>query len=376
MTSLENAASIVVSSDYTVPGEYRLSYTVQPSKSGLRVTSKIPMQSHVELSYQPMVVCGAYVDANDFSPSGGYNYLNFCVWETDKKHLVGESIISIKDIFYKREGSGRGLDQDVELQLGAQIRKTILLDAQVALKITLIRASNISPHVATGGAAAFNKALNTVFGGIIHKASEDTRYCYVSCSAVLCDGFTRSSSSSILKSKVVHGTDSFQWNESTDSTEFTLTATDGIGLADFVRLDLIDNRNHSLPGFEEHLGSVFIPIFDFSLSETECTYQITAYDGLPAYLKSTELGTLTVRIQKIQNFAMSPDVSLDIGACLTKVNIFDTFWYTRCISAGDTDRPETEQISIEENFGFCPNYDGFVLKKIPESGHESSRKQL
>lgn len=348
---LDNALSIVVSKDYTKPRDYQLSFTVADSAGDSnRIAVHIPSQTHFD-NCSVGKLCTMYFNECDVSEleKNPNNSLNFYVFDSAGKRIVGESILSVKNIFDNSLG-----DAFDESNLWEMTTRTILLDTQKTLKITLVEALNVPPHLSEGVSATLKKVVNNVFDGIL---SEDTRYCYISCSAVQWNGkASQSSGDASFKSKVVSGRDTFQWAD----TEFSFTGLNGLETAEFIRMDLMDNRR-GIPGVEEYLGTAFIPIGDFLIKESEISYPLSVFGNLPSYMNPSDMGMITVRTQMIQNFAPLPHFSIIFESWLKKLSVFDTLWSCRCISTGDLDKPEAEVVLLEEKFSLFPVLNGIAL---------------
>ncbi len=157
-----------------------------------------------------------------------------------------------------------------------------------------------------------------------------------------------------------------EWNPRKE--QYVFSAEDGLDWAEYVRLEIFDARNAATAVQEERVGAIFIPIVDITSRPEEKTYRITTSKLLASYLKNSSLGEITVRIQKVQDIDTSFQRTLALSSWLQRSTIYNTYWFTKCIPAGDLDKTEDELSLSEENFVLAPLYVGLVLKDLNHLG--------
>ena len=172
----------------------------------------------------------------------------------------------------------------------------------------------------------------------------------------------------VLKTNVIKGTLDPVWctedNDEDAGYVFKFDAESGAATAEFVRLDVIDCRNAANDALAEKLGVVYVPVVDFSVSEIEKTYHITSHKQVPAYLKHSSLGTLTVKIKRLVCIQENLTKHLSVRSTLHSSAIYDSMWYTQAIPSGCVHKPQEECSALDEHLLLCASYSGIVLKDL------------
>jgi hypothetical protein len=307
--------------------------------------------------------------STDRRPNRG---LGLFLWETKPgyENIIGEYMLPFHELLNSKNREQK-------------ISKTFHMDTRTGVRVTLMRAHNLSSPSAVGVTSTVTRVVDSVTtvvqlgnkGLFIPVTTNDVRDCYVKFTLAKWNGErTHSKNNKVYKSAVVKGSLNPEWNPKANESdpnwyskhplkeEYRFVAEDGLDWAEYVRLEVWDARNAANATLEERIGAIFIPIVDFPLHEEERTYRITSSKPLASYLRNVSLGEITVRIQRIQEIDDSFNRNLTINSWLLRSTIYNTYWFTRCIPAGDVDKSGAEL--SEETFVLAPLYSGLVMKDL------------
>jgi hypothetical protein len=281
----------------------------------------------------------------------------------NKEKLIGSQYVPYKKLFPPiRSDSEPSFESGIEVEdhpsLDTPYDCTVQLDATVGLCVHLIRGVNLPPASKEALMANMSKTFDQAVGliGIQTNFGELIRDTYVKCRLVDWNGEAIKSDRPAAKQQ--SGVEIATLNPNWDKV-FILDAECGLEVAHFVRLEIFDKRVVGVK--EERIGAAFIPISDFLLQETERTYQITSSKPLPKYLVTSDLGSIVVKIKKIQEANTLKTVKeLIVRSTVRPCTLYNTMWNTFAVPAGCVELDE-EAKKYEEQYVMFPSYNALVL---------------
>ena len=314
--------------------------------------------------------------------------------------VMGEALIPLSKLFPRHdEATAASCFMDDSLPVvGRNYHSDISLNMKTAYRVTLVNAFGLPPPSVGGFTSTLTRTIDTTTtilqfgqkGLFIPTVTDDVRDCYVKTGLVKWNGERQYYQGyKRYVSSVIRGTLNPKWNLSEEELnaqdkskpppktkeEYLFYAEHGYWWAEYVRLEIFDTRN-AVGQLEERIGAIFIPLSDFPLNEVEKVYKITSAKQVPAYLKNSGLGSITVRIEKIHVIEDSFDKIVHLDTVLNVTSIYNTMWFSRCISSGALDRPGDSIGAYEETFGCYPGFSGLVLKDLDHVHKKSEGCQL